>query len=96
MTERFSPATRYAEAFAFQVLRFETATMGADHPSTLATLHNIADALAEQGKHAEAEAQYRQVLDTATSILGPSRPNTLSTRTGIARSMAAQGNQEDT
>ena len=68
---------------------------GPDHPDTLTARHNIARALADQGRPADAEAAFRQVLDARLRVLGPDHPRTLSTRHGIAAVLADQGRPAD-
>jgi hypothetical protein len=41
--------------------------------------------VAEQGQHADAEAEYRQVLDARLRILGPDHPDTMTTRNALKR-----------
>ena len=48
------------------------------HPDTLATRHDIAAALAQQGNSA-AEADLRQILAAQLRVLGPDHPDTLTT-----------------
>jgi hypothetical protein len=52
---------------------------GPDHPGTLTSRHAIAAMLADQGRLADAEAEFRQVLDAELRAPGPDHPNTLST-----------------
>ena len=47
---------------------------------------------AEQGFHAEAEAEFRDVLAVRLRVLSPDHPHTLETRRCIADEMAARGN----
>ena len=65
--------------------------LGPDHPSTLATRHQIARMMAARGDHAGAEAEYRDVLAAELRMQGPDHPDTLTTRHEIARMMAARG-----
>jgi len=73
------------------VLAARLRMQGSDHPSTLATRHEIARMVAERGDHAGAEAEYRDVLAAWLRVLGPDHPSTLTTRNQIAHEMAAQG-----
>ena len=59
--------------------------LGPEHPSTLATRHEIARTLADQGRAADAEAEYRQVLDAEQRVLGPEHPHTLITADMLRR-----------
>jgi hypothetical protein len=51
--------------------------------------------LADQGRAADAEAEYRQVLDARLRVLGPDHPSTLTTRNNIAAVLAAQDRAAD-
>ena len=72
-----------AESEFRQVLDARLRVLGADHPSTLATRHNIAAILAAQGKPAAAEAEFRQVLDGRLRVLGPDHLDTQTTAESI-------------
>ena len=80
-----------AEAEYRDVLAARLRVQGPDHPSTLATRHNIALEMAERGDHAAAEAEYRDVLAAKLRVQGPDHPSTLTTRHQIALEMAARG-----
>jgi hypothetical protein len=51
--------------------------LGPEHPHTLMTAGNLANALFTQGNHAEAERMFREVLAVQRRVLGPEHPNTL-------------------
>jgi tetratricopeptide (TPR) repeat protein len=57
---------------------------------TLTSRNNLASALGEQGKHAEAEAEYRAVLKLEEKVLGPEHPDTLTSRNNLADALYAQ------
>ena len=63
-----------------------------DDPDVLAARHNIAAALLDQGKAAEAEAAFRDLLPLRERVQGPEHPGTLSTRHSIAVTLIDQGN----
>ena len=46
-----------------EVLAARREVLGARHPDTLATMHNLAGTLFERGEHEEAEAMAREVRD---------------------------------
>ena len=52
-----------AEAMAREVLAAAREVLGARHPRTLATMHNLAHTLWARGKHDEAAAMVREVRD---------------------------------
>ena len=59
-------------------------TLGADHPSTLASRNNLAGAYRDAGRIDEAIALYEQNLEDRTRILGPHHPHTLTSRNNLA------------
>ena len=90
-------SVRYEEAYLFGVKELEllVCVLGPDHPSTLATIHNIASVLAKQGQYEEALKLYQEVLDKQKQILGSDHPNTLSTMHNIAFVLDSQGKYEE-
>jgi hypothetical protein len=50
--------------------------LGPEHPDTLMTRNNLAIALNEQGKYAEAETQDRELIKLYEKVLGPEHPDT--------------------
>ena len=73
------------------VLAARLRVLGPDHPSTLATRHNVASEMAELGDHDGALAEYRDLLAARLPLLGPDDPSTLTTRHEIALEMGAAG-----
>ena len=51
-------------------------TLGDEHPSTLASTHNLAGLLRAQGKRVEALELCRQALAGYRRVLGEGHPNT--------------------
>jgi thioredoxin-like negative regulator of GroEL len=51
--------------------------------------------LSRQGKHADAESEFRQVLDARLRVLGPDDPATLTTRANLAMVLSRQGKHAD-
>ena len=62
-----------------------------DDPDVLTARHNIAYALLNQGKAAEAEAAFRDLLPLRERVQGPEHPGTLATRHELARALLNQG-----
>ncbi|GAA4951913.1 hypothetical protein GCM10023334_066660 [Nonomuraea thailandensis] len=58
--------------------------MGAEHPSTLTTRHNLASWTGEAGDAAAARDQYAALLPTREHVLGAEHPETLTTRANLA------------
>lgn len=63
----------------------------ATHADDLATMHNWAATLEEQGKLDEAAKQMTIVLDHRQQILGPDHPDTLTSLSGLADILGKQG-----
>ena len=51
--------------------------LGKEHPSTLASMNNLALLLNSQGKYEEAVAMHRQTLALSVKVLGHKHPSTL-------------------
>ncbi|KAF2819856.1 kinesin light chain 1 [Ophiobolus disseminans] len=66
-----------AEAMNRQTLALEETVLGREHPSTLATMSNLALVLDSQGKYEAAEAMNRQTLALKETVLGHEHPETL-------------------
>ncbi len=50
--------------------------LGAEHPSTLTSVNNLAALYKSQGRYTEAEPLYVRALRGAEKVLGPEHPNT--------------------
>jgi hypothetical protein len=61
-----------------------TRLLGPDHPTTLATRHNLACWRGEAGDPAAAATALTQLLDDRLRVLGPDHPGTLVTRHNLA------------
>jgi hypothetical protein len=72
-----------AVALCDRVIDINTAALGADHPSTAATLHVKAYALVQMGGSANLAAAvglYNRVIEIKTAALGAGHPETASAR----------------
>lgn len=69
----------------------QTQRLGAEHPDTLTTLHNLAAALKAHGDLAGARRLEEQVLEARARILGEEHPDTLNTLQNLAGTHFAQG-----
>ena len=58
--------------------------LGPDHPGTLTSQNNLADAYQEAGRVAEAIPLYEQILADRERVLGPDHPGTLTSRNNLA------------
>jgi tetratricopeptide (TPR) repeat protein/transcriptional regulator with XRE-family HTH domain len=74
-----------------RALRLATASLGPDHPHTLATRNNLGRLLGEGGRVREAVAQLQELLDDRVRVLGPDHPHTLWTRHNLAYYLEASG-----
>ena len=70
-------------------------TLGPDHPSTLASRNNLANAYQAAGRLDDAIPLHEQTLNDRTRILGPHQPDTLTTRNNLASAYRAAGRFED-
>ena len=66
------------------VLAARQQALGADHPSTLATRHEIGRMLAARGQYDQAEQAYRDLLAVRERVLGPEHPSTRTTQDSLA------------
>jgi tetratricopeptide (TPR) repeat protein len=80
-----------APALREQIVAREPGTLEPDRPEALAARFNLAQELAAQGDHAEAEEEFRYVCRARQRMLGPNHPDTLIARFGVAQEIAARG-----
>ena len=69
--------------------------LGLDHPSTLASRHNLAGAYQEAGRLNEAIDLHEHNLKDSTRILGPNHPHTLISRHNLANAYQAAGRLDE-
>ena len=65
--------------------------LGADHPDTLTSRNNLAEAYRAAGRTAEAIALYERTLADRERVLGADHPNTLGSRNNLALAYQAAG-----
>eukprot|EP00957_Ditylum_brightwellii_P207795 15354558-Ditylum_brightwellii.AAC.1 len=65
--------------------------LGETHPTTLATMNDLALAVQEQGRYREAEELFRQCLEVIKSALGETHPTTLATMNNLSEAVREQG-----
>ena len=70
-------------------------TLGPDHPSTLISRSNLANAYQDAGRLDDAITLYEQTLDDRTHILGPRHPDTLLSRNNLAETYRAAGRLDE-
>ena len=66
-------------------------TLGADHPETLTSRNNLANAYQDAGKLEEAITLYEQNLKDFEDLLGPDHPETLTSRNNLANAYQDAG-----
>ena len=71
-------------------LEIKQRTLGAEHPFTLNTRHNLANILLRLGKAREAEAINRDVLTIRRRVIGAHHPSTLKTQANLGRTLIRQ------
>ena len=88
---------RYYESEAMHqtVLTHREKVLGPEHPSTLASINNLALVLSHQGKYEEAEAMHRQALKDKEKVLGPEHPDTLTSINNLGNVLDSQGKYEE-
>jgi uncharacterized protein DUF4062/tetratricopeptide repeat protein len=69
--------------------------LGPDHPHTLASRHNLADAYQTAGRTGEAITLEEQTLDSYQRVLGPDDPDTLNSRNSLAVDYRAAGRLDE-
>jgi tetratricopeptide (TPR) repeat protein len=80
-----------AEAYFNEVLQSCKEVLGPEHPSTLASMANLASTLLNQGRWKEAEDLEVQVIETRKRLLGEEHPETLTTMANLASTYRIQG-----
>ncbi|WP_257137686.1 tetratricopeptide repeat protein, partial [Streptomyces sp. st115] len=70
-----------------RLLDAETDQLGPDHPDTLGSRNNLANALHGLGEHQQAADLHRQTLTDRERVLGPDHPETLGSRHNVANSL---------
>jgi hypothetical protein len=80
-----------AEKLFVQVLEMSKRKLGADHPSTLTSMANLASTYRNQGRWDDAEKLEVQVMETSKSKLGADHPSTLTSMANLAFTWKAQG-----
>jgi tetratricopeptide (TPR) repeat protein len=89
----FAARGRHEEAMMVdeQILARRKIHLGAEHPSTLTSMANLASTYWNQGRWAEAETLDVQVMDTTKRVLGEEHPDTLSSMANLASTYRNQG-----
>ncbi|KAH9207879.1 hypothetical protein DL95DRAFT_481880 [Leptodontidium sp. 2 PMI_412] len=80
-----------AEALNVQVMETSLRVLGAEHPSTLTSMGNLASTYRNQGRWKEAEDLEVQVIEMSSRVLGAEHPNTLTSMANLAATFWNQG-----
>ncbi|KAI0604435.1 kinesin light chain 1 [Pyrenophora tritici-repentis] len=88
---------RYEEAkeLFVQVMETSKTKLGADHPSTLTSMANLASTYRNQGRWNDAEKLEVQVMETRKTKLGADHPSTLTSMANLASTYRNQGRWND-
>ena len=88
---------KYKEAkeMSQDALEAQEATLGAEHPVTLASVSNLALVLLSQGKYEQAEDMNRRALEGNEKALGKEHPNTLTSVYCLAYLLQQRQQYED-
>jgi eukaryotic-like serine/threonine-protein kinase len=68
-------------------------SLGPDHPDTLISRNDLAEAYGAAGRTAEALALHEQTLQLREAKLGPDHPDTLTSRNNVARTYQQAGDE---
>jgi hypothetical protein len=74
-----------------QVMEVRKRVLGAEHPDTLASMHNLAVTFSDQGRWTEAEALQVQVMEVKKRVLGTEHPGTLTSMYNLAWTRKGRG-----
>ena len=84
-----------AEKLQMQVMEISKTKLGADHPSTLTSMGNLASTYWKQGQWEEAEKLEVQAMEIRKMKLGADHPDRLSSMNNLAFAWKAQGRHID-
>jgi tetratricopeptide (TPR) repeat protein len=84
-------STAQAILMGEQLVADHVRLLGPDHPDTLTSRNNLANAYQEAGRTAEAITLHEQTLADRERLLGPDHPDTLTSRNNLANAYRAAG-----
>src|SRR6266516_322693 len=82
---------RKAEELLVEAADLRKEELGAEHPSTLTSMANLASTYRNQGRWKEAEELEVQVMETRKRVLGAEHPDTLTSMNNLAFTWKGQG-----
>ncbi len=77
--------------FAQKAYQYALKQFGKEHPSTLATMNNLALLYESQGRYGEAEPLYKKALQLLEKVLSKEHPLTLTSTNNLALLYESQG-----
>ena len=83
-----------AEPLYQRALAISEKALGPDHPSTAASLNNLALLYRSQGQYEQAEPLYQRALAIREKALGPDHPSTAASLNNLAELYRSQGQYE--
>ncbi|KAK1238238.1 hypothetical protein MKX08_002817 [Trichoderma sp. CBMAI-0020] len=86
---------REAEMSLKQVMQTRKAKLGADHPYTLSSIHNLATVISDQGRWEETAKLELQVIESRKATLGAEHPSTLLSINNHAATLSNLGRWEE-
>ncbi|KAM0268252.1 hypothetical protein ACHAQH_010010 [Verticillium albo-atrum] len=84
-----------AERLVKEAVKIRKDILGADHPSTLISMANLASTYRNQGRWEEAEKLEVEVMETFKMKLGADHPDTLTSMANLASTYRNQGRWEE-
>jgi Tetratricopeptide repeat len=84
-----------AEELDVQVMETSSRVLGAEHPSTLTSMANLASTYRNQGRWQEAEELDVQVIKTRKRVLGAEHPSTLTSMANLAWTLKYQDRDDE-
>lgn len=80
-----------ARAASASALELATEVLGHEHPDTLDSMNNLAEAIRAQGDLVKARKIHKQALEIRRRVLGEEHPDTLISKNNFASTLWAQG-----
>ncbi|VBB80786.1 Putative protein of unknown function [Podospora comata] len=95
--ESFFNLGKYKEAEQIhrQALQLREKVLGKEHPKTLSSMNNLANAYLIARGNEGAEQMHRQALQLSQKVLGKEHPHTLSSMNNLAGVLDSQGKHEE-
>ncbi|KAI9759097.1 MAG: hypothetical protein M1840_003516 [Geoglossum simile] len=84
-----------AKEMGQSALEAREATLGGEHPDTLASVNSLGLVLSRQGKYEEADAMHRRALEGSEKVLGSEHPDTLASVNSLGLVLSRQGKYEE-